>query len=151
MPARERLGLDIKRVEQELMAAKNAAVRTAGVTVPQYAALFALADTPGISAAALARACLVTPQAMAVVLRNLQDHGLVERTPHPWHRNLLETRLTEAGRLALDKADREAVAIERRIARAFTAEERATLRSLLARCSQAIRSDDAIQPNSSVS
>ncbi|MER7838965.1 MarR family transcriptional regulator [Streptomyces sp. NPDC096040] len=151
MPARERLGLDIKRVEQELMAAKNTAVRTAGVTVPQYAALFALADTPGMSAAALARACLVTPQAMTVVLRNLQDHGLVERTPHPWHRNVLETRLTEAGRLALDKADREAVAIERRIARAFTAEERATLRSLLARCSQAIRSDDAIQPNGSVS
>src|SRR3954447_7248619 len=84
MPAEERLGLDIKRAEQELIAAKQVAVRPAGLTVPQYATLYVLAANPGISAAALARACLVTPQAMTVVLKNLDAHGLVERTPHPW-------------------------------------------------------------------
>lgn len=49
MPAEERLGLDIKRAEQALIAAKQAAVRPAGLTVPQYAALLALAASPGIS------------------------------------------------------------------------------------------------------
>ncbi|MER6000057.1 MarR family winged helix-turn-helix transcriptional regulator [Nonomuraea sp. NPDC003707] len=138
MPADERLGLDIKRAEQTLIAAKQAAVRPAGLTVPQYATLFALADNPGISGAALARACLVTPQAMTVVLKNLEERGLIERSPHPWHRNVLETRLTEAGRAALKAADERAVVIERAIAGEFSAEEREQLRSLLARCAEAI-------------
>ncbi|GAA3419307.1 MarR family winged helix-turn-helix transcriptional regulator [Streptosporangium vulgare] len=138
MPAQERLGLPVKRAEQRLMAAKHAAVRTAGLTVPQYAALLVLADNPGISAAALARECLVTPQAMTVVLRNLLASGLIERAPHQWHRTMLETHLTDAGREALRTADAAAVVIERRIADAFTAEERDTLRDLLVRFTEAI-------------
>ncbi|MEV1244650.1 MarR family winged helix-turn-helix transcriptional regulator [Nonomuraea sp. NPDC050022] len=138
MPAEERLGLDIKRAEQELIAAKQVAVRPAGLTVPQYATLYVLAANPGISAAALARACLVTPQAMTVVLKNLEARGMVERTPHPWHGNVLETRLTDAGRIALEEADERAVRIEQAIADELTAEERDTLRSLLRRCGAAI-------------
>ncbi|GAA4963206.1 DNA-binding MarR family transcriptional regulator [Nonomuraea thailandensis] len=138
MPADERLGLDIKRSEQALIAAKQAAVRPAGLTVPQYAALLVLAASPGISGAALARTCLVTPQAMTVVLKNLEERGLVERSPHPWHRNVLETRLTEAGQAALEVADERASVIERAIADEFSAEERQTLRSMLARCNDAI-------------
>ncbi|MFI7230187.1 MarR family winged helix-turn-helix transcriptional regulator [Nonomuraea angiospora] len=138
MPADERLGLDIKRAEQALIAAKQAAVRPAGLTVPQYATLFALADNPGISGAALARACLVTPQAMTVVLKNLEERGFIERSPHPWHRNILETRLTETGRAALKAADERAVVIERAIAGEFNADEREQLRGLLTRCAEAI-------------
>ncbi|WP_228010365.1 MarR family winged helix-turn-helix transcriptional regulator [Nonomuraea phyllanthi] len=138
MPADERLGLDIKRAEQTLMAAKQAAIRPAGLTVPQYAALFALAGNPGISGAALARACLVTPQAMTVVLKNLEERGFIERSPHPWHRNVLETRLTEPGRAALEAADERAVVIERAIEAEFTSDERAALRELLARCNSAV-------------
>ncbi|WP_206067737.1 MarR family winged helix-turn-helix transcriptional regulator [Nonomuraea composti] len=138
MPADERLGLDIKRAEQALIAAKQAAVRPAGLTVPQYATLLALAGNPGISGAALARVCLVTPQAMTVVLKNLEERGLIERSPHPWHRSVLETRLTETGRATLEAADERAVVIERAIAAEFSAEERKTLRGLLARCNDAI-------------
>ena len=138
MPASERLGLDIKRAEQELMSAKNAAVRAAGLTVPQYAALYALDGNPGMSSAALARACLVTPQAMTVVLRNLEEHGLVERTPHEWHRHIKEVRLTADGRIALAAADERAVTVERAIAAALTPDERDTLRDLLKRVGTAI-------------
>ncbi|MGW0810656.1 MarR family winged helix-turn-helix transcriptional regulator [Nonomuraea sp. NPDC002799] len=138
MPAEERLGLHIKRAEHELMTAKQAAVRPTGLTVPQYAALLALAGSPGISGAALARTCLVTPQAMTVVLKNLEERGLVERSPHPWHRSVLETRLTQAGRTALEAADERAVIIERSIAAEFTEDERQALRTLLARCGEAI-------------
>ncbi|MFI7426968.1 MarR family winged helix-turn-helix transcriptional regulator [Micromonospora sp. NPDC049836] len=142
MPAGERLGLDIKRAEQALMAAKNAALRPANLTVAQYAALLALADSPGISGAALARSCLVTPQAMAAVLKTLEERGLVARAPHRWHRHVLETHLTEAGEEALTVADRAAVRIERRLADTFTDEERRILRHLLARCVQAIEERD---------
>jgi DNA-binding MarR family transcriptional regulator len=141
IPAQERLGPDVKRAEQALMTAKSAAVRSAKLTVAQYAALLGLADNPGISGAALARLCLVTPQNMAVVLRNLDERGLVERTPHEWHRNVVEARLTDSGARALRAADAEVARIEQRIADEFTPEEREALRSLLARCVKAIRAE----------
>ncbi|WP_433622973.1 MarR family winged helix-turn-helix transcriptional regulator [Nocardia sp. CA-120079] len=137
LPAEQRLGLDLKRAEQELMAVKHEAVKP--LTVPQYAALYALSENPGVSAAALARECMVTPQAMTVVLKNLQERGFVERTPHPWHRGVLETRLTPAGRKAFAKADAKAAAIERRVAAAFSAQEREQLRELLARFTDALQ------------
>lgn len=138
LPVDQRLGLNVKRAEQHLLAAKNAAVRPAGLTVPQYAALLSLDLTPGSSSADLARQCLVTPQAMNVVLKNLIERGLVERRPHPQHRTVLETFLTEPGRDALARADAAASAIEARIANAFTPAEREQLRALLARFEQAI-------------
>ncbi|MFE9426520.1 MarR family winged helix-turn-helix transcriptional regulator [Kitasatospora sp. NPDC006697] len=138
MPLSERLGVDIHRAELELMAAKRAAVEPAGLTVPQYAALFTIAENAGISGAALARSCQVTPQAMAVVLRHLTERGLVERAPHRWHGNVLETRLTEAGRTALALADERAGEIERAMAEELDEAERAQLRALLGRCTAAI-------------
>ncbi|MGW5418768.1 MarR family winged helix-turn-helix transcriptional regulator [Streptomyces sp. NPDC003943] len=135
MPVTERLGLHIKRVEQELMAAKHAALRPLGLTVPQYAALYTLHEHPGLSAAALARACLVTPQTIATVLANLETKELITRRPHPWHRKVTEVHLTDDGRRLLAQADAKAVAIERHIADEFSAEERALLVDLLARVS----------------
>lgn len=138
----ERLGLDIKRAEQVLMAAKSAALRPSNLTVAQYAALIALAEQPGMSGAALARACLVTPQAVTAVVKNLEDRGLVSRAPHPLHAHVVELRVTEAGAALIAEADRAAVRIERRMADALTEDERQQLRDLLSRCVEAIRRAD---------
>jgi DNA-binding MarR family transcriptional regulator len=135
MPISERLGGDLKQVVDDLMTAKQAAVKPAGLTVPQYAALLCLIDNAGISAAALARMCHVTPQTMTTILQNLESAGLIARTPHPWHRNMLETRLTDAGMAAFEIADKRAVAVERRLGAEFSADELSALRALLARCS----------------
>jgi len=134
MPVSERLGSSIKRAEQALNGAKNAALKPAGLTVPQYAALLHLTERPGISAAALARVCGVTPPTMNTVLKNLQERGLIERTPHEWHKNVLETRLTDEGRAVVEVADARAVRVERALAAEFTDEERAALVGLLGRC-----------------
>ncbi|WP_205717683.1 MarR family winged helix-turn-helix transcriptional regulator [Actinomadura soli] len=134
MPTSERIGSHLKRAEQALNGAKQAAVRPSGLTVPQYAALLLLDENPGMSAAALARACAVTPPTMNTVLKNLQERGLIERTPHEWHRNILETRLTADGAAVLADADVRAVRVERGLAAEFTDEERATLVELLGRC-----------------
>jgi DNA-binding MarR family transcriptional regulator len=134
MPTSERIGSYLKRAEQALNGAKNAALRPSGLTVPQYAALLHLGENPGMSAAALARACSVTPPTMSTVLKNLQERGLIERTPHEWHKNILETRLTADGEAALADADARAVRVERGLAAEFTGEEVATLRDLLSRC-----------------
>ncbi|MFD0365267.1 MarR family winged helix-turn-helix transcriptional regulator [Nocardia sp. GCM10030253] len=143
MPVSERIGSAIKRAEQALGGAKNAALKPAGVTVPQYAALMFLSENPGISAAALARLCGVTPPTMNTVLTNLQDRGLVERTPHEWHKNVLETRLTEKGEAVMRDADARAVRAERALAAGFTETERATLMELLTRCADLL---DSIRP-----
>ncbi|MFJ5921841.1 MarR family winged helix-turn-helix transcriptional regulator [Kitasatospora sp. NPDC092948] len=139
MPASDRLGIDLHLADQERLAAKRIAVEPAGLTVPQYAALFVLAENSGISGAALARACQVTPQAMAVLLRHLTERGLVERAPHRWHRNILETRLTDRGRATLELADDRASAVEQALHDEFTATERDQLRQLLARATDALR------------
>ncbi|MFF5205173.1 MarR family winged helix-turn-helix transcriptional regulator [Streptosporangium sp. NPDC000396] len=138
MPPEERLGIHVKRAEQELMALKHVALKPSGLTVPQYSALYCLADAPGMSAAALARACLVTPQTMATILGNLENKGLIERTPHPWHRNVLETTLTDEGRRVLEQADIAASAIEMALSQSFSAEERTQLVELLSRLSDAM-------------
>lgn len=141
MSFEERLGSHLKRVELELTTVKSAAVRPAGLTVPQYAALFVLDEQPGISAAELARRCLVTPQTMTTILRNLESAAMIERTPHPLHRHVIETRTTPAGRKALDQADERAASVERRLAAAFTPDELDTLRALLARVSTTLTTD----------
>ncbi|MFE5536780.1 MarR family winged helix-turn-helix transcriptional regulator [Streptomyces sp. NPDC056492] len=138
MPPEERIGSHVKRAEQALLAAKNAALKPAAVTVPQYAALLWLSEKPGISAAALARLCGVTPPTMNTVLKNLQERALIERTPHEWHRNVLETRLTEEGRAVMELADAGAVRVERALAAAFSAEEREQLIGLLGRCAEVL-------------
>lgn len=135
----ERLGLDIKRAEQTLMAAKTAALRKHDLTVAQYAALYALAENPGISGAGLARASLVTPQAAAAVLKALEARGLVERSRNDWNHNVRESALTEAGRALLAEADDAAADIEQRMHDALSDRERAQLRTLLDRCGAAIR------------
>lgn len=134
MPASERLGSHLKRAEQALNTTKAAVLKPAGLTVAQYAALLHLSDNPGISAAALARLCGVTPPTMNTVLKNLQDRDLITRSPHEWHRNVLETRLTDAGRAVMAEADTAAVRVERALAAEFTDAEREALTGLLARC-----------------
>lgn len=138
MRSGDRIGGDIKRAEQDLVAAKSAAVKPAGLTVPQYAALLALSEHPGAPAATLARLCLTTPQTMTTILQNLVALGLVERTSNQWQRNVLENRLTETGQARFREADKAAVVVEQKLADAFTDEERAQLRALLQRCSDVL-------------
>ncbi|MER6570160.1 MarR family transcriptional regulator [Streptomyces sp. NPDC001093] len=134
MPASERLGSHLKRAEQALNATKTAVLKPAGLTVAQYAALLHLSGNPGISAAALSRLCGVTPPTMNTVLKNLQDRDLITRSPHEWHKNVLETRLTDEGRAVMAEADTAAVRVERALAAEFTDAEREALTGLLARC-----------------
>jgi len=139
----ESLGKLLKRSEQTLLRAKSSALTETGLTLPQYVALAELDQHPGITAAELARACLVSPQAMMVALKGMQEQGLVERHPHPRHRTVLEIHLTAVGREALQTGRDLVEPIERRIADTMTPTETATLRGLLTRCIDALDAPDA--------
>jgi DNA-binding MarR family transcriptional regulator len=131
----------LKRAEQAMLRAKSAALKPAGLTLAQYVALAELDRQPGITGATLARACLVTPQAMMVVLKSLEEQGLIVRSPHPRHPNVLELHITDAGFEVLDAGRRRAEPVERRLTDTFSPEELQALAALLTRWIQALDGD----------
>ncbi len=129
----ERLGMLIKRAEQAMIRAKSAALKYVGLTLAQYVALVELDQQPGITAATLARACLVTPQAMMILLKTMEQQDLISRSSHPRHPNVLELHMTAVGREALQAARERVDPIERCVFDSFTPKELAGFRELLAR------------------
>jgi DNA-binding MarR family transcriptional regulator len=118
-----RIGTHVKRLEQLITAAKTEALRPLGVTVPQYAVLFAIYHLQPTSAAQLARAVLTTPQTMSTILTNLAAKDLIVRDVSAIHQKLLEVRLTPAGEELVARCDEIAVKIEANL-RGVIGEER---------------------------
>ena len=75
-----------------------------GLTVPQFATLMMLDDSPGLSVAEVARLCGSTRQSANEMVAGLEAHGLVERSPHPTDRRAHQVHVTEAGREMFRKA-----------------------------------------------
>lgn len=75
------------------------------LSLPELTALSGLQRRPGLSTAQLARRSLVTPQAMNIIIAELETRGLVQRRVDPSHRRILEARLTPAGHGLLRRVD----------------------------------------------
>jgi DNA-binding MarR family transcriptional regulator len=129
----ERLGMLVKRAEQAMIRTKSAALKSVGLTPSQYVALFELDRQPGITAATLARACLVTPQAMMILLKTMEQQALITRSSHPRHPSVLELHMTEVGREALHAAHERVGPIEQRVFGAFPPKDEAAFRAFLLR------------------
>ncbi|WP_017623097.1 MarR family winged helix-turn-helix transcriptional regulator [Nocardiopsis chromatogenes] len=137
-----RLGHTIKRAEQALIARKTRALREFGLTVPQYAVLLLLSTSEGMSAAQLARACMVTPQTMATVLANLARSALIERVPSTLHQRVTVNRISESGRELVTRADRAALAVEGALAAEFGDHELSAFESYLERAIAALDTEE---------
>jgi DNA-binding MarR family transcriptional regulator len=131
----------LRQAEQALLRAKAGVLRPIGLTLAQYVALAELNAQPGIAAATLARACLVTPQAMMIVLKTMEEQGLISRSPHPRHPNVLELHMTDVGREALHAARERVAPVERRVIDAFSAKDLEALRALLSRFIHAVNAE----------
>jgi DNA-binding MarR family transcriptional regulator len=144
--SQQSIGMVLKRAEQAMLATKNAALKPVGLTLAQYVALIELEQRPAVTGAALARACLVSPQAIVGVVRTLEEHDLVVREPHPRHANVLELHLTPAGRSTLNAGRDIIEPLERRVLDGFSSGDLETLHSLLTRWTEpyntARRDDD---------
>jgi DNA-binding MarR family transcriptional regulator len=137
----ERLGMLVKRAEQAMVRAKSAALKSVGLTPSQYVALFELDQQPGITAATLARACLVTPQAMMILLKTMEQQGLISRSSHPRHPSVLELHMTEVGREALHSGRERVDPIERRVFGAFSPKDMTAFRAFLSRFIEAFEAE----------
>ena len=111
----EHVGYRLKRAAAALRGAMDRALREHDLTVPQYACLEHLDQRPGLSNAELARSTFVTRQSMNVVLRGLQEAGLITRPATTDHGRALPANLTPEGRSRLDAARSAVYAIERRM------------------------------------
>lgn len=123
----EKLGYRLKRAASALRTAMDEALRAHDLTVPQYSTLELLDQQPGLSNAELARGTFVTRQSMNVVLRGLQEHGLVHRPTVSDHGRALPTHLTEEGLRRLAAARDAVYAIDDRITASVPEERRAAL------------------------
>lgn len=120
-----------------LMAALRAEVTTEvleplGVAFPQYICMRMLAEWPGKSNAELARDVNVSPQAMNMVVRGLQDRGLVTRPATVASGRSLPAELTREGTDLLARTDAGVQEAERRVLAPLSEQDRRQFRRLLA-------------------
>jgi DNA-binding MarR family transcriptional regulator len=99
------LGYAVVRVAHALGKEMERRLAPLALTPTGFSALFQLARSPGLSAAALARAILVTPQSVGPLFEGLAVAGLVAREPGG-PRGAIRTTLTALGEERLAAADR---------------------------------------------
>jgi DNA-binding MarR family transcriptional regulator len=93
------------------------------VAFPEYLCMRVLSIYPGRSNAELARNLNVSPQAMNMVLRGLEDRGLVTRPASVASGRSLPAQLTRDGEELLKRTDVGVRAAERRLMADLTAEQ----------------------------
>jgi DNA-binding MarR family transcriptional regulator len=139
-----RLGMLVKRAEQEMVRAKSAALRPVGVTLAQYVVLLELKLQPGVTAATVARACFVTPQAMMVLLNSMEQQGLIKRSVHSRHANVIELHLTDVGFKALQAARQRIEPMESRVFAVFSPKDLSVFRDHLSRFIEAFEKESKV-------
>ena len=141
------VGYQLKRTQHALRIQMDNALREVGLTTPQYAALSAIEETPGLSGNKIARRCFVTPQTMNLILANLDSAGLIVRHPHPEYGRILQAYLTPVGENRLRESHHKIVAIEERIAADFTEDQRLQLIQALKTCANALGTNAEASPS----
>lgn len=109
----------------------EAVLEPLGLAFPQYICMRVLAKFPGRSNAELARDLNVSPQAMNMVLRTLEEHGLVTRPASVSAGRSLPAELTRQGADLLKRTDSGVRAAERRLMAALSADQRRELKRML--------------------
>lgn len=132
------LGQAIRRAEGVLRALTNRLLSDLDVTATQHAVLAAVADSPGLSNAQLARTCGVAPQTMTTVVANLESQRLIERTPSAVHSRVMISTVTPTGRRVLRRAQDATETAEGRLTDAFAPHELDQLHSYLDRVVSAL-------------
>lgn len=128
------VGYVVKQVHASLRAAMEESLRPLDLTVPQYACLELLGRDPGLSSSELARRAFVSRQSMNLVLRRLQERGLLARPSRAPRGRALPSELTDDGRAILRHASTVVRAAEKELFSPLSLEQQRRLREDLAEC-----------------
>jgi DNA-binding MarR family transcriptional regulator len=118
------LGYLLSRVANALRAEVTTVLDPTGLSFPQYICMRILSKHPGKSNAELARYANVSPQAMNMVLRGLEDRALVTRPASVASGRSLPAELTGEGRELLKRTDTGVRAAERKLMAHLSPEQR---------------------------
>ena len=128
------MGYVLKQVHASLRTAMDETLRPLDLTVPQYACLELLGQDPGLSNSELARRAFVTRQSMNLVLRRLQERGLLTRPNQAPYGRALPSELTQDGLDILRQASIAVRAVEKQLFAPLAPEQQRRLREDLAAC-----------------
>ncbi|WP_129789229.1 MarR family winged helix-turn-helix transcriptional regulator [Promicromonospora panici] len=128
------VGYVLKQVHASLRSAMDVALRPLDLTVPQYACLELLGQSSGLSNSELARRAFVTRQSMNLVLRRLQERGLLTRPDQAPHGRALPSMLTRDGQAVLRRASTAVRTAEKQAFAPLSPEQQLRLRRDLAAC-----------------
>lgn len=127
------LGYLLHRVASALRAEVTADVlEPLGLSFPQYICMRSLSRHPGRTNAELARGTHVSPQAMNIVVRSLQERGLVTRPASVASGRSLPADLTREGQQLLKHTDSGVRAADRRLLAGLTETQQREFRQVLA-------------------
>ena len=132
------VGYVLKQAVTALRAAMDAVLRPLQLTVPQYACLELLGQRPGLSNAELARGAFVTRQSMNLVVRGMQERGLITRPIAAPRGRARPAELTPAGRGLLRLASTAVRGVEEQMLSPLSPDRRSRLRDDLATCAGAL-------------
>jgi len=112
---------------------RRASEELLGMRLKPYMALGYIRDHPGATQQELESVLFMDANGVVLLLNELEaaHHSIRRRDPQDRRRHIVE--VTAAGRHALEKADKARESLEGEMLSGLTAEERATLRSLVAR------------------
>lgn len=125
------VGYLIYRVMTVLRPEVTAELGPLGLGLPEFVCLRILSMFPGQSSAELARNTNVSPQAMNLVLRGLQEMGAVARPATVSSGRALPARLTSKGRALLKRAETAVHVADERLLAQLTPSERREFKRLL--------------------
>lgn len=109
------------------------ALEAQGLSLRHLSALGHLSREPGLSYSALGRRAGVTAQSMQATVRQLEQAGAVRRVTPAGRGRTAELRVTDAGRQLLREMDHAVGSVETPLLDGLTAEEQASLGTLLHR------------------
>jgi DNA-binding MarR family transcriptional regulator len=137
-PAVPRLSYLVFRLERRIRGRLDDALARHGVTTTEYMALSEMRLRDGPSSAQLARIAFVTPQAMNLVIRGLEQRGLIRREPDRNGGRVLRARLTHSGLSTLERCDRTLDDLEEVMLAALDQDNRQLLAAHLTACAHAL-------------
>jgi DNA-binding MarR family transcriptional regulator len=132
-PEGQPLGYLLTRVAAALRSeVTNGVLASLHLSFPQYICMRILSHSPGRSNAELARDVNVSPQAMNMVVRGLQERGLVTRPATVAAGRSLPAELTREGTALLAEIDPGVREAERKVLAPLDEQDRRQFRRLLA-------------------
>ncbi|MET0456154.1 MAG: MarR family transcriptional regulator [Mycobacterium sp.] len=125
------LGFLLYQVMAALRPQVNAELRPLGIGLAEFVCMRNLSMWPDQSNAELARRASVTPQAMNLVIRSLQDMGLIARPEAASSGRSLPARLTRKGVALLKRAEAAVLVADARLLDELAPADRDELKRLL--------------------